>query len=100
MEISAWVVVVLVIAVVFIAISGEVLVTLVLTALWAGTIWLVATHGAAVIEAVWPAILIVLAMVILSVATLASLASALEDRRSRKDERTRGVRPRRPLDRR
>ncbi|HEY6738057.1 MAG TPA: hypothetical protein VI076_04350 [Actinopolymorphaceae bacterium] len=76
-----WIILVLVIAGIFVLISGEAVVALILTAVWSGAIWLLVEHAATLMSAVWPAIVVVLALVVLSVITLAVLASAMEDRR-------------------
>jgi hypothetical protein len=85
MELWGWLVVAIVIVGIFLAIAGEAIVALILTAVWVGAIWLLVTYGSPVMQAVWPAILMVLALVGLTVVTLAVLASALEDRRMKKD---------------
>lgn len=90
-----WVAVVTLIAVFFFAISGEAIVALILTAFWVGAIWLLVTYGGSLMDAIWPPILIVLGLVVLSVASLAVLANALEERRWRKD-RGRAAPPRWP----
>lgn len=81
MELWTWLVVVLVIAAIFLFITGEALVTIFLTAFWAGAIYALVEHGGSLMDAVWPAMLIVLGLVVLSIVTLAILASAMEDRR-------------------
>ena len=85
MELWTWVVVVLIIAGVFLFVTGEILVTVLLTGVWFGAIWLLVEHGGSLMREVWPAILIVLGLVVLSVATLIVLANKLEDRRLEKD---------------
>lgn len=84
MDVWAWTTLVLVVAVVFLVISGEVLVTVVLTAVWVGAIWLLVSYGGVMWDGIGPAIAVVAGMVILTVVTLAAMASALEDRRSKK----------------
>jgi hypothetical protein len=82
MDVWAWTLLVVAIAGVFMAISGEVVVTFILTGVWIGAIWLLVTFGGVVMDGPGPAIVIVVGMVILSIVTLAAMASALEDRRS------------------
>lgn len=81
MELWAWLIVVVIIAGVFLFVTGEALVTLFLTGFWFGAIYLLVEHGGSLMDAVWPALFIVIGLVVLSVATLAILASAMEDRR-------------------
>jgi uncharacterized membrane protein YhaH (DUF805 family) len=81
MELWAWIAVVVIIAAIFLFITGEALVTIFLTCFWVGAIYLLVEHGGSLMDAVWPAMLIVLGLVVLSIVTLAVLASAMEDRR-------------------
>jgi hypothetical protein len=84
MDFWAWTILALVVAVIFLVISGEFLVTVVLTGVWVGAIWLLVSYGGVVLDGIGPVIAVIAGMVILSVATLAAMASALEDRRSKK----------------
>ena len=85
MELWGWVIAIIVVAGVLVAIVGEALVALVLTAFWVGAVWLLVTYGGGLMDSAWPVILIALALVVLSVVTLAAVASTLEDRRLLKD---------------
>ncbi|HEY8457156.1 MAG TPA: hypothetical protein VIL34_16315 [Actinopolymorphaceae bacterium] len=87
MSLWTWIVVVLVVAAIFMLISGEVVVTLILTALWVGAIWGLVEYGAVMTGSIGPAIVVVVGMVVLTVATLAALASAMEERQDRRSKR-------------
>ncbi|MEQ7126029.1 hypothetical protein ABN034_16065 [Actinopolymorpha sp. B11F2] len=84
MDVWAWTFLVVAVAAIFMVVSGEVVVTFILTGLWVGVIWLLVTYGGVVMDGPGPAIVIVVGMVILSIVTLAAMASAIEDRRSDK----------------
>jgi hypothetical protein len=85
MDLWVWGVIIVIIAGVFLLISGEVIATVILTAVWGGAIWLLVEHGGRLMDEVWPAMLIVFGLVVLSVITLAVMATAIEDRRLDKD---------------
>ncbi len=85
MELWGWVIAIIVVAGFFVAIAGEALVALVLTAFWVGAIWLLVTYGGDLMDTAWPVMLIGLGLVVMSVVTLAAVASTLEDRRLLKD---------------
>jgi hypothetical protein len=85
MDATAWIILVVAVAAVFLLISGEVVVTVVLAGAWIGVVWLLVTYGGFMMrDGIGPAIVIVVGMVILSIVTLAAMASVLEDRRSDK----------------
>lgn len=74
-------VVILVVAGLFVAIAGDPIAALILTVVWAAAIWALVVYGEPLIRAVWPAVLIVLGLVVVSIGTLAMVASAMEERR-------------------
>lgn len=74
-------IVILVVAGLFVAVAGDPIAALILTVVWAAAIWALVVYGQPLIQAVWPAVLIVSALVVVSIGTLMMLASAAEERR-------------------
>lgn len=82
---ESWVlfIVILVVAGLFVAVVGDPIAALILTVVWGAAIWALVVHGEPLLEAVWPAVLIVLALIVVSIGALIALAAVAEDRRFR-----------------
>lgn len=87
MALWALFVVILVVAGLFVAVAGDPIAALILTVVWGAAIWALVVYGQSLIQAVWPAVLIVLGLVVVSIGTLAMLASAMEERQFKDQER-------------